>query len=76
LTYDKFARRGAVFGPERSYVASLCTVEEAKTQVGSSAAPVLDMTRLKGAGLTPPPFSLPRTRPSLSLINLRQPSDS
>jgi len=76
LTYDKFARRGAVFGPDLSYVASLCTVDEAKSQVESSAAPVLDMTRLKGAGLIPPPFSPLRTRPSFSLNNLRQPSDS
>ena len=29
LTYDKYARRGAVFGDDPSYVASLCTVEEA-----------------------------------------------
>jgi cytochrome o ubiquinol oxidase subunit 2 len=76
LTYDKFARRGAVFGPGRSYVASLCTVEEARTQVESSAVPVLDISGLKGAGLPPPSFTPLRSPPSFSLNNNRQPSDS
>jgi cytochrome o ubiquinol oxidase subunit 2 len=76
LAYDKFARRGAVFGPERSYVASLCSVEDVKMQAESSAVPVLDMTRLKGAGLKPPSFTPLLTPPSFSLNNVRQPSDS
>lgn len=77
LSYDKFARRGAVFGPERSYVASICNVTDAPVEVESSSVPVLDMSKLKGAGLkAPPPFSPLRTTPSFSFNLIRQPSDS
>jgi cytochrome o ubiquinol oxidase subunit 2 len=77
LTYDKYARRGAVFGGERSYVATLCTVEEAASR--SAQAPVLqvlDLSRLQGAGLPLPAFTPARSLPSLSLDLKREPSDS
>ncbi|MDQ0395340.1 ubiquinol oxidase subunit II [Labrys monachus] len=75
LTYDKYARRGAVFGPARSYVASLCTPDdirgEAPRPVADPAAP--NASPLRGAGLPwpgllPSRFQLPASasRPSNS----------
>jgi cytochrome o ubiquinol oxidase subunit 2 len=60
LQYDKLARRGAVFGNDPSYVASICTAEEAAA--ASRAArdadqkywPVRDLAPLRGAGLLSP----------------------
>ena len=57
LQYDKLARRGAVFGNDPSYVASICTAEEAAA--ASRAArdadakywPLRDLSPLRGAGL-------------------------
>ncbi len=54
LTYDKYARRGAVFGPEGSYVASLCTPTDptgrglAATDAGAATPPRV------GTAATPP----------------------
>ncbi|RTM02285.1 MAG: ubiquinol oxidase subunit II [Hyphomicrobiales bacterium] len=60
LQYDKLARRGAVFGNDPSYVASICTAEEAAA--ASRAArdadakywPLRDLAPLRGAGLLSP----------------------
>ncbi len=56
LTYDKFARRGSVFGPEPSYVASLC--ERPKNGELSfwseDTLPLRDMSPVRGAGLPAP----------------------
>jgi cytochrome o ubiquinol oxidase subunit II len=56
LTYDKFVRRGSVFGPQPSYVASLC--ERPKTGELSfwneDSLPLRDMSPVHGAGLPPP----------------------
>ena len=60
LQYDKLARRGAVFGNDPSYVASICTAEEAAA--ASRAArdadakywPLRDLSPLRGAGLLSP----------------------
>jgi len=60
LVYDKFARRGAVFGEAPSYVASICTAEEAeaafRTAREARAGIVLpkDHSPLRGAGLSRP----------------------
>lgn len=75
-TYDKYVRRGAVFGPQPSYVGTLCKPGDiesgrmtqtrvAMADPGEAAAPML------GAGLTPPDASLfraavPRTTPPAS----------
>lgn len=78
LTYDKYARRGAVFGAERSYVATLCTVEEAAAlNAVPRVLPVQDTSPLKGAGLPLPAFTPLRPLPPSFSQNLnRQPSDS
>jgi cytochrome o ubiquinol oxidase subunit 2 len=74
LTYDKFARRGAVFGPEPAYVLGACTVDAPGAKqareipLPANAAPVM------GAGLTPP--YLGRQRSSSVLLGRRAKSDS
>ena len=65
LEYDKNARRGAVFGDEPSYVASLCTIDEpAGTGVATRLVPPPDTSRLTGAGLPRPPFTPFRFSPA------------
>lgn len=60
LTYDKFARRGAVFGPAGTYVATICTVLEedaafrAAREARTDAFMPRDMSPLRGAGLGRP----------------------
>jgi cytochrome o ubiquinol oxidase subunit 2 len=77
LTNDKFARRGAVFGADAAYVASLCTVQETGSRTAEAQAlPVLDLSGLKGAGLPPPSFTPLRPSPSLSLNAIRHPSNT
>ncbi|MEH2511207.1 cytochrome o ubiquinol oxidase subunit 2 [Nitrobacteraceae bacterium AZCC 1564] len=77
LTYDKYARRGAVFGVDPAYVASLCTVQEAEGRsTEAQALPAVDLSRLKGAGLPPPSFTPLRSPPSLSLNATRRPSNT
>ncbi len=60
LQYDKLARRGAVFGDAPSYVASICTAEEAAA-VSRAARdaddrdwPLRDLSPLRGVGLLAP----------------------
>jgi cytochrome o ubiquinol oxidase subunit 2 len=77
LTYDKYARRGAVFGDDPSYVASLCTVEDVPGRHAEAPAlPAVDMSRLKGAGLPPPSFTPLRSSPSFSLNVTHRPSNT
>jgi cytochrome o ubiquinol oxidase subunit II len=77
LTYDKYARRGAIFGDDPSYVASLCTVEEASGRHAETPAlRAIDMSRLKGAGLPSPAFTPLQSSPSLSLNVARRPSNT
>ncbi len=77
LSYDKFARRGAVFGMEPSYVAGICTVPE-KPEVSADLLPAPRSTasRLVGAGLTLPALKAHPSTPAFSLISLRLPSSS
>ncbi|WP_213773290.1 ubiquinol oxidase subunit II [Bradyrhizobium sp. dw_78] len=75
--YDKYARRGAVFGVEPSYVASLCTPDEptgSKPDAPFSAVPDPAPARLVGAGLRLPSFTpLPPTSgPSALRIAFRR----
>ena len=64
-TYDKYVRRGAVFGPEPSYVATLCKPGDIES--GRVLKDALVMTDpgggapMIGAGLTAPDASLFRT---------------
>lgn len=60
LQYDKLARRGAVFGNDPSYVASICTAEEAAAVSRASRDarptywPAKNLSPLRGAGLLRP----------------------
>lgn len=60
LQYDKLARRGAVFGNDPSYVASICTAEEAAAAARASRDddatnwPLRDLSPLRGVGLLKP----------------------
>jgi cytochrome o ubiquinol oxidase subunit 2 len=77
LQYDKLARRGAVFGNDPSYVASICTAEEAAAaaRAASDATqtdwPAKDLSPLRGAGLLRPGTESRRAEadtPSLGLL--------
>ncbi|MEO5755338.1 MAG: ubiquinol oxidase subunit II [Mesorhizobium sp.] len=77
LEYDKFARRGTIFGPSPSYVASICTTEEALA-ASNSAQPGVPMTStpILGAGLKrPTPLSIRLPAPSAT-GTLRSPFNS
>lgn len=57
LTYDKYAQRGTVFGPDARYVASLCTPGDAKATLAAKhdgPVPLPDPGGLVGAGLAHP----------------------
>jgi cytochrome o ubiquinol oxidase subunit 2 len=58
LAYDKFERRGAIFGPPSSYVAGICTIDEltANEPRVAEALPA-DLAPLLGAGLQRPGFT-------------------
>ena len=75
LTYDKYARRGAVFGDRPSFVAGICDIDELRSAAPKSLAAPRSMTPINGAGLTPPQGILPAFK-VLQLGTLRLPSDS
>jgi cytochrome o ubiquinol oxidase subunit 2 len=56
LSYDKYARRGAVFeGSQKAFVTSLCTLDESAQASATPYTPkISDNAPLIGAGLTPP----------------------
>ncbi len=60
LEYDKYARRGSILGPRPSYVATICTAEEAEAAfraaraAGDDAIGPKDHSPLRGAGLLRP----------------------
>jgi cytochrome o ubiquinol oxidase subunit 2 len=77
LQYDKYARRGAVFGSAPSYVASLCTLEgSTSSKPDVSYAFVPDAARLVGAGLPLPSFIPLRSTPAALPIALRRSPNS
>lgn len=70
LSYDKYARRGAVFGMEPSYVAGLCTIpENPEESADASPAARPSAARLTGAGLALPTLKPRSSAPALSLIS-------
>lgn len=77
LEYDKFARRGAVFGVDPSYVASICTAEEAAAAWRAARDTkktdwvMKDLSRLRGAGLLRP--GVDRQRADASTVGGRLP---
>ena len=54
LSYDKDARRGAVFGPEPAYVVGACSTDTPGAKQASALPLPANATPLMGAGLTPP----------------------
>ncbi|GHD15168.1 ubiquinol oxidase subunit II [Tianweitania populi] len=57
LTYDKDARRGSIFGSEPTFVANICTIEEALAAGQadpSKPASIVDRTPLRGMSLPRP----------------------
>lgn len=78
LAYDKYARRGAAFGANTAYVASICSVAEAQAMVAQApaAATPRSHTPIRGLGLPLPNLS-PRGPQSLSQLAVPpRPSDS
>ncbi|MGH7005923.1 MAG: COX aromatic rich motif-containing protein, partial [Alphaproteobacteria bacterium] len=70
LEYDKYTRRGAVFGPEPTFVAGICSTAEAlKSSMDAQLLPPLDTTPFLGAGL-------PRPSPAPLFGLQRRPSNS
>jgi cytochrome o ubiquinol oxidase subunit 2 len=77
LSYDKYARRGAVFGADPSYVLSVCTIEEAAAMQAQAPMTLVPprATAIRGAGLPIPNLSL-RRLDSLLLSGPGRPSNS
>jgi cytochrome o ubiquinol oxidase subunit II len=77
LTYDKFARRGAVFGSEPNFVAGICSTAEVLSAKPSPSlrAPV-NATPLMGAGLERPMFTPVRPASTSFLFGPRPKSDT
>jgi cytochrome o ubiquinol oxidase subunit 2 len=91
LAYDKYSRRGgnqAPFGEEPRFIASICTVEEAKAMMAMAPPDTTarDLTPIRGLGLPLPALALPSlTPPALTprrpqtfteLLGLARPSQS
>lgn len=79
LTYDKHARRGAVFGGQPGYVVGVCTPEEfaaAMLLAKATPAPVRAASGpVRGLGLPVPAMKLPGLPSPLSLLDpIRVPS--
>ncbi len=77
LAYDKYARRGAVFGAEPSYVAELCTPAAPRGQETVSESVSQNATPVPGAKVAPPLLT-PAAASSRSsfLLGTRRKSDS
>jgi cytochrome o ubiquinol oxidase subunit 2 len=75
LEYDKYARRGSIFGPAPSFVAGLCTIEQAK-EFGNEIAAPINMSPLLGAGLPRPSFTPIRLPSPPSFAGQRRPFGS
>lgn len=68
LTYDKHAARGTVFGPEPTYVAGICAVDELNETPSIGSATPINTTPVRGLGLPRPALTSVR-QPSAFLID-------
>ncbi|MGL4285190.1 MAG: ubiquinol oxidase subunit II [Phreatobacter sp.] len=77
LQYDKYVRRGAIFGPERAFVPTICTPEDV-AQLSLDVAPrrQANASPLIGAGLPRPSFAPIRWPTTSSLVETRRPPNS
>ncbi len=76
LNYDKYARRGAVFGPEPAFVVGACSTDTPGAKQASALPLPANATPLMGAGLTPPYLGKPHRSSTSFLSALRPKSDS
>jgi cytochrome o ubiquinol oxidase subunit II len=76
LSYDKSARRGAVFGPEPAYVVGACSTDTPGAKQASALPLPANATPIVGAGLTPPYLGKSRPSSTSFLSALRPKSDS
>jgi cytochrome o ubiquinol oxidase subunit II len=76
LNYDKYARRGAVFGPEPAYVLGACTTDTRGARRASEILAPANATPVIGAGLTPPYLGKSRASSTSLHSTLRPKSDS
>jgi cytochrome o ubiquinol oxidase subunit 2 len=70
LAYDKDAARGTVFGPEPTYLAGICAIEELNEATSATSAAPVNTTPVRGIGLPRPAFTSLR-QPSASLTDPR-----
>jgi len=76
LTYDKYARRGAVFGPKPTYVAGICSIDELGDTPPQPFAPPRRAAPLRGAGLPRPAATRGRPSTTSLFVAPRLPSES
>ena len=80
LAYDKYTRRGgeAPFGGQPAYVASICSIEEAKAMMAQVPADTTprDLTPMRGLGLPLPNFTPRRPQSFSELLSQARPSNS
>ncbi len=74
LEYDKYARRGSILGLRPSYVATICTAEEAEAafraaEAGDNSIGPKDHSPLRGAGLLRP-WARPELPGVMSLLDV------
>ncbi len=62
LAYDKYARRGTMFGSQPTALASLCAITPDDPGPEPAPSPAPASTALQGAGLARPPYSPIRMR--------------
>jgi cytochrome o ubiquinol oxidase subunit II len=76
LSYDKYARRGAVFGPEPAYVVGACSTDTPGARQASDIRAPVNATPVMGVGLAPPYLVKSRASSMSILSALRPKSDS
>jgi cytochrome o ubiquinol oxidase subunit 2 len=80
LAYDKYTRRGgeAAFGAQPSYIASICTIEEAKAMMALAPADTTprDLSPMRGLGLPLPALNPRRPQNFSELLSQARPSNS
>ncbi|MCX5496502.1 ubiquinol oxidase subunit II [Kaistia dalseonensis] len=78
VSYDQFARSGAVLGPARSYVAAICTPEDSTAAgiAGPVTPALIGTTPILGSGLPLPSFMLNPRSTTSAIDPLPQPSNT
>ncbi len=74
--YDQFARRGAVFGDDPSFVVGICSIEELNPETPPALNPPADASPLRGVGMKRPSLKLMPGSVTSIFSGLKNPSDS